>query len=140
MEDEPAPFHGRVKDEIPEEVRKLIYRHIDCSEQVEILVLLSSAPDDRWTVGQVYAQVMTSPDSVSRRLEGFCTQGLVVTHKEGKGRLTYQYRPARPEWDDAVRKLSLLFHQRLHRVLEVIYTKPSSAIQSFAEAFRIRKD
>lgn len=118
----------------------MIYRHIDCSEQVEILVLLSSAPDHRWSVEEVYAQVLTSADSVSQRLEGFCTQGLVVAHKEGKDRVVYQYQPARPEWDDAVRKLTLLFQQRLHRVLEVIYTKPSSAIQSFAEAFRIRKE
>ncbi|MBI4663957.1 MAG: hypothetical protein HY735_34605 [Verrucomicrobia bacterium] len=129
-----------MNDDIPAEVRQFINRHIECSEQVEILVLLSSAPEHFRTVEDIYTQVLTSPDSVSRRLESFCAQGLVMARKEANGRTVYQFRPARAELDTVVRQLSLLFQQRMHRVLELIYSKPSSAIQSFADAFRIRKD
>lgn len=123
---------------ITAEVEQFVARHIDTSEQVEVLLLLHRSPERVWNVDAIYQCVLTSRESVGRQLDLLCASGLAEV-REGEPR-TYAYRPKTPELDAIVKSLATAYHLAPHRVIELIYSKPSSAIRSFADAFRLRKD
>jgi hypothetical protein len=52
----------------------------------------------------------------------------------------YRYAPTQPALAESVRQLALLYGERRVSVIEQIYAKPADPLQSFADAFRIRKE
>ncbi len=123
---------------ITAEVEQFVARHIDTSEQVEVLLLLHNSPERTWNVDAIYHKILTSRESVARQLELLCERGLAEARNDVPG--TYAYRPQSPELDAVVKGLASAYRLAPHRVIELIYSKPSSAIRSFADAFRLRKD
>lgn len=118
-------------------VEQFVIKHIDTSEQVEVLLQLHTAPERAWSVDAIYQKVLTSRESVARQLDLLCARGLAEARGEPK---VYLYRPQAPELDAAVKGLAGAYRLAPHRIIELIYSKPSSAIRSFADAFRLRKD
>ncbi len=123
---------------ITAEVEQFVARHIDTSEQVEVLLLLQRSPERTWNVNAVYQQILTSRESVARQLDLLCASGLAEMRGEEPN--VYAYRPKTPELDATVQSLATAYRLVPHRVIELIYAKPSNAIRSFADAFRLRKD
>ena len=121
---------------IPNEVRDFISEHIASMEQIEVLLLLSSHPDTEWTVDAVYAQIQSSPTSIHSRLREFCDKGLAIE----KSPQVFQYHPRTENVDRAVRALAATYKERRIKVIEYIYKKPADDVQSFADAFKFRKD
>lgn len=123
---------------ITAEVEQFVARHLDTSEQVEVLLLLHSSPERTWSVEAIYQKILTSRESVARQLDLLGARGLAeVRNAEPRA---YAYRAQSPELEATVTNLATIYRQSPHRVIELIYAKPSSAIRSFAEAFRLRKD
>lgn len=123
---------------ITAEVEQFVTKHLDTSEQVEVLLLLHSAPERTWSVDAIYQKILTSRESVGRQLELLCARGLAEVRNAEPG--AYAYRAQSPELEAAVKSLAAIYRQSPHRIIQLIYSKPSSAIRSFADAFRLRKD
>ncbi len=124
--------------DIPSDVQRFIAKHIDATDQIEVLLLLASQPERTWTAEEVHRVVMTNVGSASVRLQDFCTKGfLTATSTQPPA---YQFAPKEPEWADILRQLAPIYRQQMHRVISLIYSKPSTVVRSFADAFRLRKD
>jgi hypothetical protein len=60
--------------------------------------------------------------------------GLIV--KEGGA---YSFRPLTPDLEEKTRKLAACFRERRTAVITFIFSRPAEAVQSFADAFKIKK-
>ena len=120
--------------DIPKPVRQLIVRHIDSVQQVEILDLLRRDPERSWTAERISRELRIAGASCAEWLDRFATEGLVVRDHLG-------YRDA-PDGRHAaaVSELIDMYGRRRTSVIEAIYSRPSDSIQSFSDAFRLRRD
>jgi hypothetical protein len=104
-------------------------------EQLEVLVLLHRDPQSLWTAKRVYDEVLSTLPSVQRWLDDLARRGLI--YKSTGGMENYQASP-----DEAVRaQVAQLAERYRHtpvRVIEAIYRRESSAVQSFADAFKLK--
>jgi hypothetical protein len=118
------------RTDIPKPVRDLILRHIDSVQQVEILALLHGHPEKAWTAAELSRTLQIGPASSAEWVERFAAAGLVRPADGG----------VRHAGKRAVDDLVDLYARRRTSVIEAIYSKPSTAIQSFSDAFRIRRN
>lgn len=124
--------------QLPSRIADFIRRYISSLEQLEVLLLLSSSPERRFTVAAAYEQIRSNPDSLRIRLNQLVAHGLVQVETENGE--SYFYRPATPEMDAVVVELAGIYKERRISVIEHIFAEPPSPIQDFAEAFRLRRD
>lgn len=105
-------------------------------EQLEVLLLVSSQPDREWSPEAVFSEIQSSIPSVTKRLQEFCERGLMIQ----PGHLSFRYCPKTQALDNAVRALAAAYKEKRVKIIETIYRKPIDNVQSFADAFRFRKD
>lgn len=125
--------------QLPARTANFIRRYINSLEQLEILLLLSSAPDRRLSVEEIYEEIRSNRDSIQRRLDQMTAQGLVEPSGREEQRV-FRYKAATPELVEAIEELSVVYKEHRVTVIELIFAEPPSPIQGFADAFRIRKD
>ena len=120
---------------LPREVSNLLQRHVESMEQAEVLLTLAK------TTGPVRAEdvarelrIETAP--VVAALDHLVSCNLA--QRDPSAVHAYQYAPGSTELADAVKALAVAYNTRPVTLIKAIYARPS-AIQSFADAFRIRK-
>jgi hypothetical protein len=117
--------------DIPKNVRQVIARHIESVQQVEILALLREEPERGWTVADISRSLHIAPAACEAWLDEFAAARLV--DRDGDG---FRHAARTRDADDLVE----CYSRRRLAVIDSIYNKPSTAIQSFSDAFRLRKD
>jgi hypothetical protein len=127
-----------VANTLPIEVQQFILNHIDSVEQLEVLLLLSSSPARAWSVDEVNAQIKSSHDSVSERLQLLASRGLVTVQSQPKP--LYQFQSIDPQLTAAVTALAANYKEKRLKVLECLFSKPNATLRIFADSFKIRKD
>jgi hypothetical protein len=121
---------------IPEAAQRLIARHIQSVEQLEILLLLRKTPDKASSVQDVFRVIQSSLASVAASLAYFANAGFLVQEPEGR----FRFAPSDPELDQASTALAEAYHERRVAVIEAIYSRPSDPVRNFADAFKLRKE
>jgi hypothetical protein len=124
------------RDEIPDEVRKLIAEHIVSVEQLEVLLLLRSRSGERWSPEGISEVIRTSASSAEQRLRDLEARGFLV-REEGTG--SYRYAPG-GRWERALELLTQLYSERHYTVIELIFSKPIQNLRVYSDAFLFRKD
>lgn len=119
---------------IPAAARKLIQSCIDSVETLEVLLHLRAFGDAR-TPERVAAELRVDPTSARRRVTGLVQAGLLAA--DGGG---FRYAPRDRALDLQVGELASAYATHRVSVITEIYRRPSDAIRSFADAFRLRKD
>ncbi|MBA3273555.1 MAG: hypothetical protein H0T11_06760 [Chthoniobacterales bacterium] len=123
---------------LPAPVKQLLARHIQSVEQLEVLLLLHSQPQRSWTSIEVYDSIRSSQSSISARLQAFTAAGFLV---EDKGPpQTFRYAPKDESLRSAVELTANAYRTWRIRIIEAIFAPESDPVQSFADAFRLRKD
>jgi predicted transcriptional regulator len=116
-------------------VRTFIAQHLASVEELEILLFLLAAHGKPQTIESVYQTILSSKSSVERALEKFIAAGLA--RRESPDLPAYSIQPAQAavvqELQDTYRRLSV-------RVIEAIYQKPRDAAQTFADAFKFKRE
>lgn len=105
-------------------------------EQLEILLLLSSQPERDWSPEAVFTTIQSSQASVAQRLQEFLEKGFLTQTDPPLVR----YAPKNQALAAAARALAVAYKQKRVKVIELIYRKPVDDVQSFADAFKLRKD
>ena len=123
------------RTDIPKNVRDLILRHIDSVQQVEILELVARDPSRVWQAPEISRTLHIGPASCAEWIERFAAAGLVERDVRDVGGVRHASRGPRSR---AVDELVDLYARRRTSVIDAIYSKPSPAIQSFSDAFRLR--
>jgi hypothetical protein len=123
--------------EISPLARGLINEHISTVGQLEVLLLLRLRPDEWWSTAALDRELRLNEAWIARLLPDFCGRGFCEQSSEQPAR--FRYRPKTRELAQAVDALAQDY--LIHRVsiTNLIYSKPSPAIQAFADAFDLRK-
>jgi hypothetical protein len=108
-------------------------------DAAELLLLLQREPARWWTAqeaaGALLPGASLSEADVVRYFGIFQGNGLVGTGEDRR----VQYRPAAAELDGHVRTLAQAYTERPVTLIRVIYALRDSKIQSFADAFKLKR-
>ncbi len=119
------------------ELRDLIDHHLGSIDEIEVLLAVFAKRGELMAPPAVAAAAQ-KPESVTREhLKQLASRGFVV-HHESEDAYSYPTRPA--EVDEAIEQLSRMYHQRPVTLIKALYDRPSTAVLSFADAFRLRRD
>jgi uncharacterized membrane protein YccC len=122
--------------DLPEELLDLIARHVDSMARAEVLLLLHRCADRAWRPEDAADALHVLVPATAQHLEALTASRLV--RAEGEPR-AYRYAPATPALHAAVEELRVAYDTRPVTLVRAIYERPSTAVRSFADAFRIRR-
>ena len=124
--------------ELPREIQNFINAHIDSVDQVEALIIMRADPSHEWTAEEIAKRLYTSSESTSARLAHLHRKGLLSEIRSDTVRYRYEQRNRR--LSDAVESLVETYAKRKVAVINQIFSGPTDDVQSFADAFRFRKE
>lgn len=127
-----------MSSDLPPEIRQFLADHIDSVADLEVLLLLRGAPDREWTAAEVGKMLYTMPEMCAVQLARLASQKLLLIAEPSAPR--YRYSPSSPDFARLIDRVAELYKERRVSMITAIYTKPISNVQSFADAFRLRKD
>lgn len=119
---------------IPHDLAQFIQRCIDRLETLDLLLLLQSNAARAWTVQQLSDEMRSSTLATESALAMLLRHGFVA--KDGH---TFRFRPSTPELEETTRRLAACYRERRSAVIAAIFSRPSEAVRSFADAFRFKK-
>lgn len=127
-----------VDQELPREVRDLVARRLQGMEEVEVLLLLASE-SGALSVDEIRERLRLPASALPMASVARLLANELVVEESIEGKSRYRYHPATSELRRAVELLAIAYNQRPVTLVRLVYHRPSAA-QSFADAFRLRKD
>ena len=103
---------------------------------LELLLLVRSQPDVAWKPGELVTQLRASEHVVDGSLRALVAGGLLTNEADGGVR----YAPATRDIAALVDETAELYARRPDAVRRAIVFGASSAVQAFADAFKLRGD
>jgi hypothetical protein len=125
-------------DNFPADVQQFIAQHIETLAQLEILLLLRSEPQREWEPAEVARLLYTAEEMCASQLADLARRGFLSGTPAPNPR--YRYQPSSEELSQSVDRLAALYAERRVAVITLIYSKPVNKVQTFADAFRLRKE
>ena len=123
-------------NDIPENVRQFLSQYIGTVNDLEVLLMLMQMRRE-WTALEVGERMYLDEDAARAVLSGLVASGLVERGEAAP--LRYHYR-ATENTDAVIQSLASTYARMRVRVIELIYQSSNRTIQSFADAFKIKKD
>jgi len=124
-----------MSDQIPLQVKNFVGDCIGSIAELELLLLLAEAPSTVWTIDAIARQLYVTPASVEAAVGRMVSNSLLTQETDG-----FRYAPRTAELGETVQALKDLYARRRLKVVEMIYAGPTEKYQSFADAFRLRKN
>lgn len=141
--------------EIPPSIQKFISEHIDSVEQLEVLLLLraihvpgldldspAAIAASTLDATAISAELRSSPESVSRRLESLVAHGM-LKRVCAEPPIRYRFAPGDEALAALVEQLAEIYRERRITVIQMIFSRPQGAfdaLRSFSNAFKIKGD
>ncbi|HEU5100026.1 MAG TPA: hypothetical protein VFU22_13450 [Roseiflexaceae bacterium] len=125
-------------ESIPEELKQFIFASFESVDQLRMLLLLQASPERGWSPLSVSAKLYLQPGVVQVGLDTLQRKGFLAVHDQSDPR--YRYQPASTELEQMVRAVVKLDQTRPVTLIKLIYARPKDALQSFADAFKLRRD
>lgn len=122
----------------PEELCVFIQDVIPAVEAVELLLFLTQHSNMPLMLSDILRELKSTQltDVAAKKyLALFIAHGLVADKENG-----FQYHPSSPELEAAVQALIKAYNERPVTLIRIIYAQKERKIQSFADAFKIKKD
>jgi hypothetical protein len=123
--------------EISGELETFIHRNVNSIEQLEILLLLFGDGAHSWTPGEIAQRLYIQPDSAKARLTDLESKRLC--HCTDQAEEKYRFAPDDPDNQRMVQELMEAYRVRRVAVISLVFSKTPDPINSFSDAFRIRK-
>ena len=120
--------------DVSQAVQSLINHHMPSIDHVAVLLALQSKPDEAHGSSELARQTRLERDVVERVL-----RELTASHLIGRNGDRFQYAPA-PGMRGTVDELAEMYRTKPVTLVRAVYERPARAVQSFAEAFRLRKE
>ena len=128
-------YKERVTEGLPDDVAGFIDAFISSVEQIEALLLLKADPEIPRTAGNIAKRLYTAEESIDGRLGDLVSHGLVTRSGD-----SYSFAPKTDALAAGVDRLAEFYVKRKVAVINRIFAAPTDDVQSFADAFRLRKD
>lgn len=125
-------------DPIPQEVRNFISEQMRSISGIRLLLLLQVDPVRDWSAHELAHELRAASEWAERELQLLAAQGLVAVSDSDTSR--FRYAPRTETLSDLVSKLAAIYPERQHSIIQILFSVPTDSIQSFADAFRLRKE
>jgi hypothetical protein len=122
-------------EDIRADLRDFIVNEIGSISELELLLLLFQEPQKAWNAQEAAKALYTAEDATAALLDRFRVRGLAAVDSDG----AYTFAARSPELQQLVADLAELYQSRRVTVINLIYAGPVQKLQSFADAFRLRK-
>jgi predicted ArsR family transcriptional regulator len=123
--------------EFTRELRELIDHHLGSIDEIEVLLTVFARRGELMAPADV-ATATQKPESAAREhLKQLAARGFVVHHEMDDA---YSYPTRAGDTDGAIEQLSRMYNERPVTLIRALYDRPSTAVRSFADAFRLRHD
>lgn len=120
---------------IPTDVVDFLNKHIGTVWALELLLLMRLTPSRVWTVADLAKELRASAPVITRVAPPLMAAGIVVEVEGG-----WRYGPPRDDLDGTIARLESLYKQRPVTIIRHIALAPHREAQSFADAFKFRKE
>jgi hypothetical protein len=124
--------------EFPVEIEQFIAQHIESLAQLETLLLVRREASRAWTCDDLSRQMYVTPDVCTGLVVDLERRGFIL--RDAADVNTFRYRSTGAAVDQVIDQLADLYHQRRVAVITQIYSKPVKKVQTFADAFRLRRE
>jgi predicted transcriptional regulator len=125
-----------MKDPISEKVRRFITLYVDSVELLDVLLLLHRFPERSFEVEQISQELRSSHSAIQKRLKDLYGRKVLQAQVDQQ----HRYAPKSEDIASAIDELAGHYQTYTNRIIELIFSKQSEAIRSFADAFRMKKD
>jgi DNA-binding MarR family transcriptional regulator len=125
-------------NDFPAEIEQFIGQHIESLAQLEMLLLLRQGSARSWSSFDLARQLYVTPDVCTGIIADLERRGFVL--RDAADNNLIRYRSGGAEFDQLIDQLAALYQQRRVAVITLIYSKPVKKVQTFADAFRIRRE
>ena len=126
---------------IPDRVKAFVAGHIDSVIRLEVLLLLRGRAGEELTADDVANALRFDPAWAAPHLSELCARGVLACTEGPPPRPPrYRYAPGSAELREVIDELAQCYAERRVSVTALIFSTPPSALRSFADAFRLRKD
>jgi hypothetical protein len=120
---------------IPASVVDFLDKHISTVWALELLLLMRQNPSRIWTVADLAKELRASAPVITRVVPPLMAAEIVVEAEGG-----WRYAPQPGDLDDTIERLENLYKQLPVRIIRHIALAPHREAQSFADAFKFRKE
>jgi DNA-binding MarR family transcriptional regulator len=124
-------------NDFPAEIEQFIGQHIESLAQLETLLVLRREPGRSWSCADLARQLYVTADVCTGIVGDLERRGFVLRDAKID---SIQYRSAGAEADQIIDQLACLYQQRRVAIITQIYSKPVKKVQTFADAFRFRRE
>jgi hypothetical protein len=103
---------------------------------LELLLFLQRSADRAWSTAELVRELRGSEYVVRQSLTSLLAAGLVSVEANE----TFRYLPASPDLDRLAIETARAYRERPGAVRQAILSAPNEKLQTFADAFRLKKD
>jgi hypothetical protein len=125
-----------MSEAFPAELKQFIAQHVESLAQLEALLILRQNSEQRWRSPELAQRLYITPDMCEAILADLERRGFAARTADG----AYIYQPRDPAADKLIDDLATIYQQRRVAVITEIYSKPVTKVQTFADAFRLRRE
>lgn len=118
-------------------VKKFINEYINSAVELEILLFFYNNTEKEWTVEDINQELRLSSVGAAQLLAELSSKGLIEV--SGKDVLFYKYNPKNNYLGSAIRDLAKAYETHKYTLISLIYSKPNTDLQLFADAFKLKK-
>jgi hypothetical protein len=118
------------------DLRDLLRHSLRSVWNIEILLAMFRNPGRSWSADDLVRDLRASDFVVSQGTQALQQAGLVAADAGG----AFRYMPASTDLDRLVQELERIYRERPSAVTKALFAPQDDAIQSFADAFRLKKD
>lgn len=122
------------ENDIPQEVKKFIYKYIDSLDKLEILLLFYNNSSKEYNAEDINNELRGNPYTISLRLKELLKEEFITRNDKN-----YIYNKSN-NYDRVLMLLNVGYNNYKHTVIHLIFSKPLDNITSFADAFKFIKD
>lgn len=113
----------------------MIQRHLATMDHVELLMILRGSREKSFTLQQIAEDMRKPSQMVGQCLESLTQAGLAAQLSDG----TYRYAAREESLDRTADELVKLYNERPVTLVRLLYERPPTAVNTFADAFKLRK-
>lgn len=126
-----------MNDPLPAKIREFIAHHVDSVALLEALILLRQDAQRAWSAEELARQLYLSEKMCYAMLDDLERRRYVIRDPITKA---VNYACPDLQADALLASLEDLYRERRVAVISEIHSHPVSKVQTFADAFRLRKD
>jgi hypothetical protein len=125
-------------DEFTSDVKQFIDQNIESIAQLEALLLMFRDPQRGWDAAEIAKSLYIPPEMAATLLADFHRRRYIKLMPGSDA--SFAYGPQEAKDEQLIKELAAAYQDRRVAITSLIYSKPLNKVQTFADAFRLRKE